>query len=46
MRVIEMRPDRKVDIRGIDIHQISALLLVASGKVTTTTAGVVIVIMH
>ena len=46
MRVIENHLDRKVEIRGIDNHKISAIPLVTSGGVTTTITGEVIVIMH
>ena len=33
VRVIETHPDHKVDIRGIDDHQISAIPLVTDGGV-------------
>ena len=46
VRVIETHTDRKVHIRGIDNHQISAIPLVTVGGVNTTIAGEVIVIMH
>ena len=46
MRVIEIHPDRKVDIRGIDNHEITAIPLVTAGGVTSTITGEVIVIMH
>ena len=46
VRVIETNPDRKVDIRGVENHQISAIPLVTAVGVTTTTTGEVIVIMH
>ena len=45
-RVIETHPDLKVDIRGIDNHQISDIPLVTAGGVTTNVTGEVIVIMH
>ena len=46
MRVIETRAERKVDIRGIDDYQVSAINLVTSGGITTTITGEVIIIMH
>ena len=46
VRVIETHPDRKVYVRDIDNHQISAITLVTAGGVTTTTTGEVIVITH
>ena len=46
MRVIETRDDRKVDICGVDNHQISSIPLVTAGGVTTTITGEVIVIMQ
>ena len=46
VRVIETYADRKVNIRGIDNHEISAISLVTSGGVTATITGEVIVIMH
>ena len=46
VRVIENHPDRKVDICGVDNHQISAILLVTVGGVTITITGEVTVIMH
>ena len=39
MRFIETHPDRKVDIRGVDNHQISAILLATAGGLTTTITG-------
>ena len=45
-RVIETHPDRKVDIRGIDNHEITAIALVTAVGVTSTITGEVIVIMH
>ena len=38
-RVIETHLDRKVDIRGIDNHQISATPLVNAGGLTKTITG-------
>ena len=46
MRVIETHPNRKVDIRGADNHQISSIPLVTAGGVTATITSKVIVIMH
>ena len=46
MRVIKTHPTRKVYIRGIDNHQISAIPLVTTGGVTTTITGEVIVITY
>ena len=46
MRVFETHPDRKVNIRDVDNHQISAIPLVTEGVVTATMTGEVIVIMH
>ena len=46
VRVIENHPDSKVDIRGIDNCQISAITLVTDGVVTTSIKNEVIVSMH
>ena len=46
VRVVETNPDRKVDMRGIDNHEITAIPLVAVGGVTSTITGEVILIMH
>ena len=46
VRFIETHPDRKVDIRCVDNHQISDISLVTAGGLTTTTKGEVIVIIH
>ena len=45
-RVIETRPDHKVDIRGVDNHEITAMPLVTAGGVTSTITGKVIVIVN
>ena len=45
-RVIETHPDRKVDIHGIDNHELTAKPLVTAGGVRSTIAGEVILIMH
>ena len=42
VRAIKTHPDRKVDIRGIENHQISAIPLVTAGGVTTTITGEVV----
>ena len=39
VRVIETYPDRKVDIRGIDNHEINEIPLVTVGGVTSTITG-------
>lgn len=44
--IIENHPDRKVDIRGIDNHEITSAPLVTAEGVTCTTSGEVIVITH
>ena len=46
VRFFENHTDRKVEIRSIDNHQISAITLVTFGGVTITITGKVIVIMH
>ena len=46
VRVIAKHPDRIVDIRGIDNHEITSILLVAAGGVVLTTSGEVILMMH
>ena len=46
VRVIAKHPDRTVDVRGIDNHEITHIPLVTAGGVTSTTSGEVIVIMH
>ena len=45
-RVIETHPDYKVDIHDIDIHEITAILLLTAGGVTSNVTGKVIIIMH
>ena len=44
-RVVETRPDRKVEIRGMNNYQISSIPLVTTG-VPTTITGEVTLIMH
>ena len=46
VRFIETYTDGKVDICGVDNHQISVIPLVAAGGVTKTITGAVIVIIH
>lgn len=46
VRVIDKHPDRTVDVRGINNHEITSIPLVTAGGVTSTTSGEVIVIMH
>ena len=45
-RVIETHTDRKVDIRGIDNHEINAITLVTTLGVTSTITSEVVLIMH
>ena len=46
VRVIEKVPDRFVNVRGIDNHEITEIPIVTAGGVTRTQHGEVIVIMH
>ena len=46
VRVINMASDRRVDIRGIDDHELTSMPLVTAGAVTKSQRGEVIVIMH
>ena len=46
VRVIAKHPDRTVDVRGVDNHEIAHVPLVTAGSVTLTTSGEVIIIMH
>ena len=46
VKIICYNPDRKVDVRGIDNHEISSIPLVSAGGVTTSLNGDLIVIMH
>ena len=46
VRFIATCPDRTVDTRGIDNHEITAMPLITSGGVASTISGEVIVIMH
>ena len=46
VRVIKTHPDRKIDIRGIENHEITAIPLVTSGGVTSNITGEFVVILH
>ena len=46
VRVQFYHPDRRVDIRGIDNHEINSIKIVKAEEVTSTTLGEVIIIMH
>ena len=46
IRVMSKHPDRSVDVRGIDNHEITSVHLVTSSGVALSTSGEVIVIMH
>ena len=46
VRAIAKHPDRTVDVRGIDNHEITSIPLVTVGGVTSTTSGEIIIIMH
>ena len=45
-RVIAKHPDRTVEIRGVDNHEITAIRLITKGGVISTTAGEFILIMN
>ena len=46
VRVIAKHPDRNVEIRGIDNHEITSIPLVTAGGITLTTSDEVTLIMH
>ena len=46
VRIIAKHPDSTVDVRDINNHGISSILLAAAGGVTLTTLGELIIIMH
>ena len=46
VRVIAKHPEKTVDIRGVDNHEITANMLVTAGVVTSTTVDEDILIMH
>ena len=46
VRIIEKHPDKTVNIRGIDNHEVPSIPIVTAGGVTNTTVGEVILILH
>ena len=46
VRFIAKHPDKIVDIRGFDNHEITAIPLKTAGGFTSTTIGEIILIMH
>ena len=46
VRTIVKYPNRTVDVRDAENHEISPINLVTAGGVTLTTSGEVIIIMH
>ena len=46
VRIIAKHPHRNVEVRGIENHEISSILLVTASCVTLITSGEVITIVH